>query len=307
MRRKLRTLLLTLVAVVFLIFFALIALTASRPPPLTPLPNPNGYDDFVTAGAMLADDLPGWQELRDMGEAELRTAFATPGLSKHREALALTKVGFGRTCQVPLDYSSTTGIHLGELAAFKRLAYAFIAQGKLAEMENRNADAAESYLDAIRLGHEPARGGVIIDFMVGLTIEQQGLAYLARLAPKLDTKCCREMALALDAIDLRSESPETMLQQEKEWARRTYGMSGQITRLLNYRMKRQSEQKLAGRMKAQQDQRRSLAVKLAARAYELETGHLPKRLEQLVPNYLRHVHPDLLGVKSLIQQSYGTN
>jgi len=307
MRRKLRTFLLTLVTVLFLIFFVLIVLTTSRPKPLAPLPNPNGYDDFVKAGAMIEDDLPGFQELRDMGEAELRTAFATTGLSKHREALAMTKVGFGRTCQVSLDYSATSGNHLGELAACKRLAFVFIAEGRLAEMENRIADAAESYLDVIRLGHESARGGVMIDFMDGVTIERLGLTGLARLAAKLDAKCCREMSLALGAIDLRSESPEAMLQQEKEWARRTYGLSGQITRLLNYRTMRQSEQKLAGRMKAQQDQRRSLAVKLAARAYELETSHLPERLDQLVPNYLRQVYPDLLGVKSLIQQSYGTN
>jgi hypothetical protein len=306
MPRKLRTLLLMLVGGVGLVLVALIALTVSRPPPLPPLPNPNGYDDFVKAGAMLANNPPG-SELVDMGEDELRTAFATTNLSRFREALARTRVGLGRVSQVPLDYSATSGTHFSDLPRFKQLAFLFSAEGRLAEMENRSSDAAVSYLDAIRLGHESARGGALIDRLVGLAVERSGLAGLEKLTPKLDAKDGREMALALDTVDRRSESPETVLRQEKEWVRRTYGLRGQIARLLTYRLTKQTEQKLAGRMKAQQSQRRSLAVKLAVRAYELETGHPPERLDQLVPKYLRHVPPDRIGEKLLNQPSSGTN
>ena len=48
MPRKSRTLVFALVAIFVL---GVLALTLGRAPPRPPLPNPNGYDDFVKAGA----------------------------------------------------------------------------------------------------------------------------------------------------------------------------------------------------------------------------------------------------------------
>lgn len=301
MKPKLRPLLLALVTVVALAGFALLLFTTGKP---APLPDPNGYHDFVKAGEMLTGDLTDFVELRDMSEGELRAAFATTAFAKHGEALALARLGLGRESRVPLDYSATSAIKLVELSAIKRVAFAFIAQGRLAEIESCKADAAEIYMDLIRLGHEAARGGIIIDSMSSRNIEAIGLAYLEKLIPKLDAKCCREMASALEIIDERSESPEIVLRQEKIWARRTYGLWGQITRLLTrlaiYQSVKQSEQKMAGRMNAQQSQRRSLVVKLAARSYELEKGVRPKSLADLVPDYLKALPQDTLVGTNII-------
>ena len=49
---------------------------------------------------------------------------------------------------VPLDYSPTNEEHLPNLASLKRLAQAMAAEGRLAELENRPADAAEAYLQS---------------------------------------------------------------------------------------------------------------------------------------------------------------
>ena len=293
MKPKFRTLLPALVVVAALAGFALLLFTAGKSAPLPPLPNPNGYDDLVRAGEMLEPIVP-FMVIKDMNEAELRAALATTAFAKLGEALALARLGLHRECRVPLDYSLTSATHDGDLSALKGVARAFTAQGSLAEMESRTIDASESYLDLIRLGQESARGGVVLDSMHGRTLEAMGLGYLGKLVPKLAAQSCRKLASELESIDERSESPETVLRQEKAWARRTYGFRGWISRLLNYRSLKQEEQKWASRMKGQQNQRRSLMLKLAARAYEQETGQRPKALTDLVPSYLKTVPRDVL-------------
>jgi len=61
-----------------------------------------------------------------------------------------------------------------ELARLKVLARLLTDEGQLAEMENRYADAAQSYLDTIRLGNEMSRGGFIINRLVGIACEAIG-------------------------------------------------------------------------------------------------------------------------------------
>ena len=201
MKLKLRTLLPGLVALIALVGFALLLSRVAKPAPLPPLPNPNGYDDLVRAGEMLGGDLPDFMEPRDMNEAELRTALATTIFAKQDEALALARLGLNRECRVPLDYSPTSANHLGELSALKRVALAFIAEGRLAEMENRVGDAAESYLDVIRMAHESARGGVLLDAMHRRMLEAVGLVSLEVLVPTINAQGCRKLGSELETID----------------------------------------------------------------------------------------------------------
>jgi hypothetical protein len=213
-------------------------------------------------------------------------------LVKEAEALKLARAGLGRECRVPLDSSLTNGAHLQDLAAFKRLAQTFAAEGKLAQLEERPGDAARSYLDTIRLGHEATRGGVTIHSLVGLAIEAIGLSGLEPLVPKLDAKQCRESAAALEGIEARREPLETIRKQEQQWARRTYGFRGQIARWVAYLSLKQIEQKWAGRVQANEARTQKVLVELAARAFELEKGERPKNLADLVPTYLKAVPRD---------------
>jgi len=153
----------------------LLIFDATRPlPPIQPLPAPNGYDDFVNAGEM-ADNNTG--DYYEMKLEELRKLVA-----RNSEALQTARTNLQEDCAVPLQFfPNWGGRHLPELANFKRLAQAFVAEGRLAEMENRPGDAAKSYLDAIRLGHKSAHGGVLIDQLVGIAIEAMGTAGLQKL------------------------------------------------------------------------------------------------------------------------------
>ena len=276
----------------FFIVAALLVATAvvftlsqpATPPP--PLPRPNGYDDFVKAGGMVTSEPSGY---RVMSEEELR-AF----VKKNAEVLKLARVGLGRECRVPPDYSVTNATHSQDLACIKWLAYTFTAQGRLSEMENRPGDAAESYLGTVRLGHAITQGGVIIESLVGLTIESIGMARLETLARNLDAKQCRELASALETVESGRELAETVLEREHVWDRRIRGFRGQIDRLVRFKTVQQVEQKWAGRVKAQQARTRSLLLQLAARAYKLENGERPKSLANLVPAYLKAIPKDPL-------------
>jgi hypothetical protein len=269
--------LLAALVVVGAIFFTL-RQPAPAPPPL---PDPNGYEDLVKAGGMIEGDV---SDYGMMGQEELRTA-----LVKNAEALRLAKKGLDRESRVPPDYSPTNSAHLNQLAAIKRLGQTFVAEGRLAEMEHHPQEAAQYYLDTFRLGIAVARGGVIIDSLVGLAIETPGLAALEKLRADLDAKQCREITSALEAAERGREPTEAILGQERTWARRTFGFKGQLARLVTFKQLKQGEQRWTGKMKAHETRTRQLLIQLATRAYELERGAPPKNVSDLVPEYLQAV------------------
>ncbi len=85
-----------IVVVVNLAIVAVVFLGANSPQP-HPMPNPNGYNDFVKAGQMLVEK-PG--DYDKMSKEELAALVAT-----NQEALKLVRVGLGRECRVPDNYS----------------------------------------------------------------------------------------------------------------------------------------------------------------------------------------------------------
>jgi hypothetical protein len=287
MKQPVAKLLIGFFIVVALLVVVMTIFTLSQPVPAPPpLPNPNGYDDLVKAGGMVTDD--SWN-YSTMSEEELQ-AF----VKKNAEALKLARVGLNRKCCVPLDCSPTNATRSGPLAAIKRLTQAIMSEGRLAELENRPADAAEAYLAVIHLGCAMSQGGVIIDSLVGLAVETLGMAPLEKLASNLDAKQCREVASALEIAESGRETTDTILRREHTWAWQTYGFKGRIERLLMFRDLYQIEQRLATKVQRQQTRTRALLIQLAARAYELEKGARPKALAELVPAYLKTIPQDPL-------------
>jgi hypothetical protein len=276
------------IAVVGLLIFA-----AARPlPPIQPLPNPNGYDDFIKAGEMV--DNNSWK-CNEMNLEELRKLVA-----KNSDALQAARIGLQKDCAVPLQFSENyMSRHLSELSSHKRLAEAFEAEGRLAEMENRPGDAAKSYLDATRLGHKSARGGILIDQLVGIAIKAIGTSHLQKLIDQLDAKSCRETAAILETLGTQRQTWNEVAQQDDAWSRRTYSsFRYRLTKLML-----SISPKMRGHMKAvqnaferklekQQTNTRQLIIDLAARAYELDKGHRPANLADLVPDYLKAIPQD---------------
>jgi len=267
-------------------------------PPIQPLPNPNGYDALAKDGEMVSGSYEtGDENWNKMKLEELRKLVA-----KNSEALQAARTGLQEDCAVPLQFSENyMSRHLPELAGYKRLAQAFVAEGRLAEMENRPGNAAKSYLDAIHLGNKSAHGGVLIDQLVGTAIEAMGASHLQKLVDQLDAKSCRETAATLETLDAQRQTWKEVMQQERVWSRRAYpGVKYRWTELVMSSSLKKAYQAGERKFNKRQIITRQLLVDLAARAYELENGHRPASLADLAPDYLKAVPKDPLTGTNLV-------
>jgi hypothetical protein len=266
------------------------------------LPNPNGYDDLVKAGKMVVINATvNTTFYGDMGEAQLQEV-----LSADADALALARAGLSNQCRVPVQYSHTyASNHLDDLASLKHMAQAFCAESKLTEMENRPNDAAKSYLDTVHLGNEAMRGGVLIDALVGIAIENIGTSHLTNLVDKLDANSCRETATVLEMLDSQRPTWNEIMQQEKIW-RKAYERLQKIPASkmpMMERMAAKTDQTCELKFNTQEQKTRRAMIDLAARAYELVKGHPPESVSDLVPDYLNAIPQDPFTGTNMVYSS----
>jgi len=300
MSRKAPTLLFALVVVFILATLMVLFLLVGRTPP-TPRPNPNGYDDFLKAAALLTGDVGNASALDHDGLRAL--------VSTNSELLRRLRLGLTRGCSVPTESAMTniSGL-LGDLANFKSLALLLEEEGRLAEMEIRYGDAAHSYLDAIRFGNEISRGAFIINRLVGIACEALGGSRLASLVPKLKPDEARSVIAALEKVDAAHVTWAEVRRNEDRFSRYqlTKGfnpITWVMTRLQGWR----SIQRAKMRHNRVIAHERLLAIELALRGYESEHGRAPKALEQLVPNYIQRVPTDPFGDRPMVYRPQETN
>ncbi|HKI70026.1 MAG TPA: hypothetical protein VKA67_10585 [Verrucomicrobiae bacterium] len=281
-------------AAVIVAVLGLVLFNSLQPlPPVPSLPSPNGYNAFIKAGDMVTSNV---SDYVDLNPDELQQV-----VNENSNALQLARRGLTQECRVPLDYSATSSAHLDQLSNMKRLANALAAEGRLAEIQNHPGDAAKSYLDLIQLGIKSAHGGVIIDGLVGMALENLGVSDLKKIAGKLDAESCRKAAARLETLDAHRTSWPEILRQEKAWSRRTFPgfkfrLAALLTRGTLTRIYRRSEQKF----KEHESRTRQLMVDLAARAYQLDKGHQPASITDLVPDYLKAIPKDPLTGSNMV-------
>ena len=293
MGRIIARVLIAFAAIAALLVIAVLVLILREPAPTpTPLPVPNGYDKFLEAGKLVTDETADRNEL---SEEKLRAV-----VLKNAEALRMAREGLTQQSRVPIFLAATNwDAHVEQLPGMKRVAHAFAAEGQVAELDNRPEAAARSYLDAIQFGHECARGGTIIDSLVGLADESIGLSGLEKLDSKLDSKECRKVVAALEEMESKREPVSEILQHEKEWSRAQFGWQTPILRLISYRQTQAARQKYLSKMINAQKRAGRVAIQFAERAYELEHGEKAKEIENLVPNYLKTIPKDPVSGKNL--------
>lgn len=257
------------------------AILPTNAPP--PLPTPNGYTALIQAAAMMTNESI---DFSTMDPQQLR-AF----VEHNTNALQLVRSALKERIQTPTEFSvNYNSTHLTDVAGMKRIAHALLAEGRLAEMEQLPPDAANSYLDTIRLGVECRRGGILIDALVGLAIEEIGRDSLQKLIDHLDQKSSKEAARRMEEIEAQGQTWEQILQQEHYWSYKTFPAWQQLLEALTPGSStKQIEAKAGQKFNAQRTKTRKLMIELAARAYELENGHKPGSMNDLIPAYLKEV------------------
>lgn len=263
----------------------IVAYLVLRPAPHLPrLPNPNAYDELVKAGGVVSTNTGNYAKLT---AEPLRTVVA-----QNAAALSSARDVLDSPCQAPVTFTqSGPGDNFVKL---RKLQTAFAAEGRLAGLDKRPGKAAECNMDLIRLGADVARGGVLNDALFGSSIEAAGATDLAKLVNQLDARTCREYAAALEAIDSGRASWTDVLRQEDVWIRGTFGVRSVVVKFIVHRQLKQRNGLRAQRSyQAEQIKLQRLEVDLAMRACELDTGHRPGSVAELVPEYLKAVpkHP----------------
>jgi hypothetical protein len=175
-------------------------------------------------------------------------------------------------------------------------------------MQNRNADAAHSYLDAIRFGNEMSRGGFLINRLVGVSCEAIGGSPLAKLVPILKPDEARSVITALEKVDSARVTWEEVRRNENRFSRyqlrKGYNLiTWATTRWPRWRSMHKDETKHRIIMAHE----RLLAAELALRCYQSEQGRAPTGLEQLVPQYLQRVPSDPFSGRPMIYRPQSTN
>jgi hypothetical protein len=277
-----------MVALIAVLAMLRVAMALLNPPPSArpPPPTPNGYTAFVQAGSLVQ---PNTYDYATMTLEKLRITVA-----ENSNALTIARAGLLEKSRVPLESSQAYLTNfLPQLTRLKALTFAFVAEGKLAETEQRTNDAANAYLDAIHLGFASQHGGVLIDGLVSIAIEAIGSAQLQRIVGNLDQKTCADLARKIETLNAQEEPWSQILQNEHDWSRNAFpGFEHWLGQLLNWNASKNALKKAEVRSHTQQTKTRRLMIDLASRAYELEKGHPPKSLTDLVPDYLTAIPQD---------------
>ncbi len=265
----------------------LIWFRSPTPAPIS-MPSPNGYDDFIEAGKLLTGELPNkLTATREELEAYV---------GKNQAALKLARVGLGHESRVRTQFTPTyMGQHTPELVSLRKLGETFLAEGRLAEWNQRTNAAVESYLEAITLGDDIIHGGVIIDHLVGTAIELRALVTLQALIPVLDVPPCRGAIKALESLEAKRASTNDTLRVEKEWSWKANGLVNYIRFWVadpKLDAITEARESLVKQDSTRQRQAGILLIDLAARAFELEKGRRPQSAKELVPDYLKAVPKD---------------
>ncbi|MDB6147047.1 MAG: hypothetical protein JWO45_711 [Spartobacteria bacterium] len=270
-------------------------------PTADPVPNPNGYDDFVAAqnlvvASMTLPALPGERDF-EMEAARRHFASNTPAIERLR-------LGLAKQSAVPIVYTNDwISTHVNEMAGMKRLARNLALGGALEKIDGRMANALEYDVDILRLATAINHGGLLIDNLVAAANENIAFAELEKLEPGLDASQCRMALGELERWRTNREPFAITLEREKRWGN-LYGRL-QHTRV-EYMLLRivsiipiKSLNPLAAaydRAQSKQNQvfRRAakLQVVLAAHVYKADHKAAPIRWGDLVPSYLPAVPLD---------------
>jgi len=301
---KTRRRLVALALVAGLMCLTLAFILAGRTPLRLPLPDPNGYDDFVKAGkAVVGGDLSSYSTF---DHDRLRDVVAT-----NAEALRLFRLGLTRHCSVPTDSALTNDVarRMDELASLKHLAHLLVAEGRLREMDGQPGQAALVYTDLIHFGNEISRGGFLINRLVGIACEAIGYGPLAKLVPKLEGKDARRVIAGLEQVEQGRVTWNEVLSSERRYSRHQVArwFPNLVPWLTGWRQLREDKRKAEAKHLTIVAKERLLLAELALRCYRSERAQVPARLEDLVPAYLSRVPQDPLGGKPLVYRPQGPN
>lgn len=273
--------------------YVLIKLLIPDAIPESTIPNPNGRDDLIAAGQIAATT-------QFDGTLNIETASAQQlilELKKCEKAFELVTAGLQKQCIVPVDYSAGL-LPMEEMMASRAIGRALSARGKLAELENRFSDAADSYRDAIDFGYNIRRGGLLIDGMIGTACSHNGSAPLYFIRAKLPANQINQLINKLIQLDASEEPYTEYEERDRIWGQRATGWHGHLSQILSeifdttrdFVLFDSDDIPLA--FATHTATIRLLICELALAQFHKDHSRWPASLDELVPKYLPSIPVD---------------
>src|ERR1700722_16135199 len=179
-----------------------IAFLGDTAKPAKPMPNPNGFDDFVRAGNMMQDNPIHYSDR--LNQQQLAALVAA-----NAEALTLARVGLSRGCRVP-DIYVVTNNFISAFFPLSRIGGSLMAEAKLAEFSTNTNQAIKSYLDLARFVQKCTSGGTYFFRATFVDYQSTAMEHLELLVRNLDPKTCREIAQQFEMINLEEDTVEDL-------------------------------------------------------------------------------------------------
>ena len=169
------------------------------------------------------------------------------------------------------------------------------AESEAAESAGDVNRAAEFALTNIHQGKMMSRGGVLIDWLVGVAVEGIGTFRLIDLRDRLASGQTRELVTELEQVDGSREELWLVQARDAVFSEHEYNWVARLSRVAESLLGDGSYGNIPQIKSAEQRRDatfRLLIADLAVRCYRTDNGKLPENLNQLVPDYLEAVPID---------------
>jgi hypothetical protein len=270
-------------------FLAFCLLINKLPIPHHELPVPNGYDDFLTATQIVPMRVIVFSNNFDPDTTSLHVI--RKGIEEVQPAIDRYRIGLSKRYWKPQDYNSFS---IESFNGFRNIGRGIRAVGKLAEREKDYSLAAKKYLELILLGHSIHRGGVLIDFLVGMPYTRMGSEALFHIRENVPLEDFAGIVTELAKIEDQIEPFENLNYRDRVHTESAFGWQIHLQQdleesIFKVRSLDDDIRKIYLREIAYL---RLLQVEFALRAWKAEHDDWPESLDHLVPDYLRTIPSD---------------
>ncbi len=262
------------------------------PIPKPEMPDPNGWDDFDAAGKMVENSkvLGTINNYDTATQAQLSTA--VKAMAPVYERL---KVGLERQVRCPVDFDGF-GLNFDSIQSMRSLARALAGRGRLATIEGRIGDAADSSLVGIRFGYAIRRGGLMVNALVGVACSGIGRRSLYDVHEELSSSQCSRLISELSQLERQAKPVEDFVHRDRIWSQHAFGWHNHLIQILEDMTE---EGSLFGTIEAfcnafwrERAEMRLLRLELAIQAWRVTHDRLPKSLSEVVPKYMDEIPVD---------------
>ncbi len=274
--------------------------TLPATPPKSPqIPNPNGYDDLIRAGAAIRGPWPKGGDWKGADLSELR-AF----VDANRPALDLARLGLSRDGLASFDDSQAgLAVQMEQQGHIRSLSRLLLAQARIAEEEGRFGDAARIDFDLLEAGQMTTQGALANTAALGWVVQSQALDQLRRLRDHLSARELRPMIEHLERLDQRRTSIQALVDRWERWYlgafpwwQRAWMGQSRVKA-----MARADQPKVLGNSRTRVElPSRYLTIAWAIHVHHEETGRWPRSVAEMVPSILTAEPVDPATMRPLV-------